>query len=119
MRPIIPCHSAIMNPAAKFVSKKLKPLIKMAHTIIYKTKDIVIKLSRVNINHQRSWWLVTSDIVAFYPNIPLQRCMDIVYALYEEYLWQMMDPHSETTKVLLKVFKQCLYIGNTRLICKF
>jgi hypothetical protein len=28
MRPIIPCHSAVMNPAAKYVSKKLKPLIK-------------------------------------------------------------------------------------------
>ena len=119
MRPIIPCHSAIMNPAAKFVSKKLKPLIKIAHTIIHGTKDLAIKLSRVNLNHQRSWWLVTGDVVAFYPNIPLQRCMDIVYDLYEEYLWQTMDPRSETTKVLLKVFKQCLYIGNTRLMTKF
>ena len=91
----------------------------MVHTIIHGTKDIVIKLSRVNINHQRSWWLVTGNVVAFYPNIPLQRYMDIVYQIYEEYLWQTMDPCPEIMKTLLKVFKQCLYIGNTQLMCKF
>ena len=35
MRPIIPCHSAVMNPAAKYVSKVLKPVIAKAPTIIH------------------------------------------------------------------------------------
>ena len=33
-RPILPCHSAIQNSAAKFISKMLKPLIAEAQTVI-------------------------------------------------------------------------------------
>jgi hypothetical protein len=40
MRPIIPCHSAIQNPAAKYISKKLKPLVEAAPTILKGTKDL-------------------------------------------------------------------------------
>ena len=78
-RPIIPCHSAVMNPAAKFVSKKLKPLIQAAPTIIHGTKDLAIKLSKLNLNPGKTWYIVTGDVVAFYPNIPLNKCLDIVY----------------------------------------
>ena len=50
MRPIIPCHSAIQNPAAKYVSKKLKPLIAEAATVIHGTKDLAHKLSKLTID---------------------------------------------------------------------
>jgi hypothetical protein len=78
MRPIIPCHSAIMNPAAKFASKRLKPIVESAPTIIHGTKDLAQKLSKLRIDPSRKWYIVTGDVVAFYPNIPLSRCLDIV-----------------------------------------
>jgi hypothetical protein len=40
MRPIIPCHSAVQNPAAKCVSKMLKQIIQSVPSIIHGTKDI-------------------------------------------------------------------------------
>ena len=55
MRPIIPCHSAIQNPAAKYISKKLKPLIEAAPTILKGTKDLAQKLSKVNLDTNRQW----------------------------------------------------------------
>ena len=45
MRPIIPCYSVTQHPAAKYVSKILKPIIQLAPTILHGSKDLVIKLS--------------------------------------------------------------------------
>ena len=84
MRPIIPCHSAIQNPAAKFCSKKLKPLVKAAPTIIHGTKDLAIKLSKLMIDRHHQRYLVTGDVVAYY-NIPIQHCLDIVAKQYDNY----------------------------------
>src|SRR5882757_3607362 len=77
MRPIIPCHSAIQNPAAKYISKKLKPLVEVAPTILKGTKDLAIKLSKIDLDSNRQWFLVSGDVVAFYPNVPLEQCLDI------------------------------------------
>ena len=49
-RPIIPCHSVCFNPAAKFVSKELKPLILSAPSIIHGTKDLFTRLSQLRID---------------------------------------------------------------------
>ena len=46
-RPILPCHSAIQNPAAKFISKMLKPLVAEARTVIHGSKDLMMKLSQL------------------------------------------------------------------------
>ena len=120
MRPIIPCHSAIMNPAAKYVSKKLKPLIQRAATVIHGTKDLAQKLSSLKINSRRKWYIVTGDVVAFYPNIPLQHCIEIVYNMYCEHLLecaptQLDLPNSE----VVQLFYKCLQVGNTRLLTQF
>ncbi|KAH9484659.1 hypothetical protein JR316_0001558 [Psilocybe cubensis] len=51
-RPIIPCHSVVFNPAAKFVSKELKPIIKSTPSIIHGTKDLFTRLSQLRIDPQ-------------------------------------------------------------------
>ena len=79
IRPIIPCHSAIMNPIAKYILKQLKPLIERLPTIIHGSKDLVIKLFKLSLTPGRHWYVVIRDIVVFYPNIPLNKCLDIVY----------------------------------------
>jgi hypothetical protein len=117
-RPIIPCHSAIMNPAAKYVSKRLKPLIKAAPTIIHGTKDLAIKLSKLNINTHRRWYIVTGDVVAYYPNVPLDACLDIVYNAYKVW-FDINDDREFYRDRHLWFFKEALRIGNTQLITQF
>jgi hypothetical protein len=123
MRPIIPCHSAVMNPAAKFISKKLKPLIREAPTIIHGTKDLAQKFSKLNLQHGRRYFIVTGDVVAFYPNIPLKSCLDIVSELYADWYWlntliskpEDMERHLK----ILKIFNELLWVGNTQLVTQF
>jgi hypothetical protein len=119
MRPIIPCHSAVMNPAAKYVSKKLKPIVETAATIIHGTKDLAQKLSSLDIDHTRKWYIVTGDVVAFYPNIPLEHCLKIVEEQYIEYKLNTATHPDDLNKEHLEVFKRCLTVGNTRLITQF
>ena len=119
-RPIIPCHSVVFNPAAKFVSKELKSLVNSSPTIIHGTKDFIIKLSQLRIDTGRKWFFVTGDVVAFYPNVPLQSCINVVCEMYED--WLMKDtgaPGSrkqEQDLLRLKIFKRAIEIGNTQLI---
>src|SRR6202044_2167361 len=124
-RPIIPCHSVCFNPAAKFVSKKLKPLILAAPSIIHGTKDLFMRLSQLRIDPKRKLFFVTGDVVAFYPNIPLDSCIDIITDMYEQWLFDhsvhsnvpLLEPNSlENNSVKLKVFKRAIEIGNTQLI---
>ena len=119
MRPIIPCHSAIQNPAAKYVSKKLKPLIQQAATVIHGTKDLAIKLSNLVIDPRQSWYIVTGDVVAFYPNIPLHHCLDIVYQMYLEFYWNIETHDHPDNLPFQNLFRQCLTVGNTRLMTQF
>jgi hypothetical protein len=119
MRPIIPCHSAIQNPAAKYVSKKLKPLIKAAATVIHGTKDLAQKLSSLSVDKSRRWYIVTGDVVAFYPNIPLQHCLDIVFDQYMEYYWNIPNHDDYDNLMQQRIFKRALQVGNTRLVTQF
>jgi hypothetical protein len=124
-RPIIPCHSVCFNPAAKFVSKELKPLIQEAPSIIHGTKDLFTRLSQLRIEPRRKLFFVTGDVVAFYPNIPLQSCINIVSSMYEQWLLDhsnnsdipLLDENSLQNNLLkLEVFKRAIEIGNTQLI---
>ena len=47
--PILPCHSVIRNPAAKYVAKILKLIIKSVSSSIHGTKDLAIKSSKSNL----------------------------------------------------------------------
>jgi len=124
-RPIIPCHSVVFNPAAKFVSKELKPLIKAAPSIIHGTKDLFTRLSQLRIESRRKWFFVTGDVVAFYPNVPLKLCMDVVCDMYEQWLFStskegvddILDKDSMRNNLIkLNIFKRAIEIGNTQLI---
>jgi hypothetical protein len=119
-RPIIPCHSVVFNPAAKFVSKELKPIIKSIPYIIHGTKELLFRMSQLRIDSSRKWFFVTGDVVAFYPNIPLTSCIEIVSSMYED--WLLSDspspnsPKYEELRLRLEIFKRAIEIGNTQLI---
>ena len=123
-RPIIPCHSVCFNPAAKFVSKELKPIIRGIPTIIHGTKDLFMKLSQLSIDSSRRWFFVTGDVVAFYPNIPLGSCMNIVNGMYEDYMLNRAPAETSNLgreerlqlDIQLRIFQRAIEIGNTKLI---
>ncbi|KAL5498076.1 hypothetical protein ACEPAH_2206 [Sanghuangporus vaninii] len=117
-----------MNPAAKYVSKKLKPLIKAVPTILHGTKDLAIKLSKLELQPGRRFFIVTGDVVAFYPNIPIRKCIDIVANMY----WQKYEPSDRAKEFIqlsanpqyyyekeLELFRRCLEVGNTKLVTQF
>ncbi|SJL12000.1 uncharacterized protein ARMOST_21447 [Armillaria ostoyae] len=119
MRPIIPCHSAIQNPAAKYVSKILKPLIKAAPTIIHGSKDLAIKLSQIKLQPGRNTYIVTGDVVAFYPNIPIDKCIDCVVSLYREHYGDGVEVNNEEMLRAEQVFIKCLQTGNKNLVLRY
>ena len=124
-RPIIPCHLVCFNPAAKFVSKELKLLVKAAPLIIHGTKDLFMRLSQLRIDPRQKLFCVMGDVIAFYPNVPLNQCIDIVTTMYEQWLFDhstnvdipLIDKDSlENNLIKLKVFKCAIETGNTQLI---
>jgi hypothetical protein len=127
MRPIIPCHSAIQNPAAKYVSKKLKPIVASAPTVLHGTKDLAIKLSKLKLKPGKKFYIVTGDVVAYYPNINLETCLSIVGDMYLKHTVQSDQlPTPDELKQLpknilqeLEVFQLCLITGNKNLITQY
>jgi hypothetical protein len=123
MRPIVPCHKAIQNPAAKYVSKALKPIIKSAPTILHGTKDLAIKLSQLKLTPNCQFFIITGDVVAFYPNIDAKKCFEIAHKLHEEHL-NTLDiadatdlPKDLAAKIL--IFSKCMTVANENLITMY
>ena len=81
---------------------------------------MAIKLSKLNINTNRKYFIITSDVVTFYPNIPIKQCIDTILYLYEEYINTLgKEPVNNQTFKELDIFIQCLRLGNTKLICQY
>ena len=57
--------------------------------------------------------------MAFYPNIPLNRCLEVVYDLYFEFYWNIATHDDHRNRIQQNVFKRCLDVGNTNLITQF
>ena len=112
-RPIVPCHSAMQNPCAKYVSKALKPLLAERPYLLRGSKDLALKLKALRLPPGRKAWLVSGDIVAFYPNIPTDKCMNIVQRWYNEFT------HETTSLAEKQLFGRCLRIALRNLITTF
>ena len=70
-------------------------------------------------------FFVTGDVVAYYLNIPLDKCIDIVTTMYEQWLFDnsvdcdipLLEPNSlQNNLIKIKVFKSAIEIGNMQLI---
>ena len=118
MRPIVPCHSTLQGPAAKFVSKELKPLVNGCKYVIRGSKDLAQKLAKISIPKGAKGWLVSGDVVAFYPNIPREKCRRIVKS---KWLREIGIPlgTSEEAKFRRDLFAKALDLANTDLIMDF
>ena len=71
-RPICPGFSLPQNAASKFCAKTLRPWIETRSWVIQGSKDFVRKLADVKIPVDRKAFIVSADVVAFYPSIDVQ-----------------------------------------------
>jgi len=105
-RPIVPCYNNITEPASKVVSKMLKPLYEHYPTILKGTKDLAQRISNIKLSRHRKVFIVTGDIVAYYPNIPVDLAVPIVLKLFMKFATE----HSYTTQQK-HIFISCLQIA--------
>ena len=113
MRPIVPCHSNAQAPAAILVAKMLTPLVERQPFVLKGTKDLAQKLSALKLDSYRKAYIVSGDIVAYYPNIPLQRCMLIVGN------WWLKEEGPKWSQEWQHLFTRCFQFANKGLIIDF
>jgi hypothetical protein len=111
-RPIVPCHSCVQAPAAKFVSKTLKPLISARRKVLKGTKQLAADLKNYKISAHRKKFLVSADIVAFYPSLPLEKTIDLMIQIFD-----MTYPNMDAS--IKDVFNRAIRLANFNLLCEF
>jgi hypothetical protein len=84
MHPIVPCHKAMQNPATKYVSKVLKPVIEKLPYVIKGMKHMAIQLANIKLVPNRRFFLVGFDLVAFYTNVNVDYCIKACQQYYKE-----------------------------------
>ena len=84
----MPCHSTILAPFAKLLSKLLKLLLKEHPYIIEGSKVLAQKLNAVHlppITRHQNVYILTGDMVAYYPNVPVTHAKEIVSGMWHEF----------------------------------
>ena len=113
MRPIVPCHSNAQAPAAVLVAKMLAPLVEAQPYVLRGSKDLAVKLSTLKLSPYRKAWIVSGDIVAYYPNIPLSKCLGIVGN------WWLHTEGQKYSQEWQHLFVRCFQFANKGLIIDF
>lgn len=83
-RPICPGHSLPQNAASKVLSKLARPYIDNLPWVIQGSKDFVRKLMDVKIPAGRKAFIVSADVVAFYPSVNLDILRDEILAKFAQ-----------------------------------
>jgi hypothetical protein len=81
--------------------------------LLRSSKDLAQKLATLRVLRNKKIWLVSGDIVAFYPTVPTDRCIEIVK---EWWLTFVGDSKSTAEK---HIFLRCLRFALQDLICDF
>ncbi|CCM06661.1 uncharacterized protein FIBRA_08946 [Fibroporia radiculosa] len=117
MRPIVPCHSCAQGPAAKYVSKQLKALIESRPFVCKGTKQLAQRLSELVLDKASysKYWLVTGDVVAFYPNIPLSYAIRLVTKMWQAHPAGGLNQSADQQHL----FIMCMQLAMRRLITEF
>jgi hypothetical protein len=96
----------------------LKPIVESVPAIIHGTKDLAIKLSKLNIDTSRKWFLVTGDVVAFYPHIPVDVAERVATEAYQYCYGKAANDDPEALR-LEELFIRCLAVSNNNLVVQF
>lgn len=110
LRPIVPAttHGWIYGPAAKFVSKKLKPAVRRIPTIIESSKELAMKLLEITQPVKgKHYVFCTGDVESFYSNVPLKAINDII------------DENLNGEEEPVKLIKRCSDLANNHLLVRY
>ena len=113
------------------MSKMLKGIVKTKQGIIHRSKDLALKLhslkslppAKFDNREMKRLYFVSGDIVAFYPNVDVQKAHQIAsnylieyYGSFGEELdldWVLRDVNN------IHMFREALSIANKNLLCQF
>lgn len=70
-RPIVASHSWCTTPLSIWCANRLKPIVDGLPTVLRDTRDLVARLSVVNLDPTREISLSTADVESLYTNIPI------------------------------------------------
>jgi len=115
----LPEYDTVQNLAAKYISKMLKPIIQLVPSIIHGIKDLAIKLSKIQLIPNRKFYLITGDVVAYCPSIPIEKYIDITCEFYMEFYHNVITPTNDTDLRKAELFIKYLQIGNRELILQY
>jgi len=85
-RPICPGYCLPQNAASKFLSKVTRPYIDNLPWVIQGSKDFVKKLLDVKIPVGKKAWIVSADVVNFYPSVNTDELLKILQEFAERIL---------------------------------
>ena len=77
-RPIIPCHSFIGETGASMLSHLLDAEVKNCNTILLNSRTLAQELTKIKIPFGKKAFMLSADVEAFYPNVPLNAIHDVV-----------------------------------------
>jgi hypothetical protein len=80
-RPICPGHSLPQNAASKVLAKVVRPYVDATPWVIKGSKDFVVKLQDVKIPQGRKAYIVSADVVAFYPSVDVLHAREMLMEL--------------------------------------
>jgi hypothetical protein len=80
---------------------------------------LAIKLSKIKLSTTRKYFLITGDVVAYYPSIPIEKCIDIVGAFYMDHYHNGVTPTEDIKLHEAHIFLRCLAVGNQELILRY
>jgi len=83
-RPILACHSALLQNFSAFLAFCLQPFVEKTQTYIKNSRNFLKKLRSLNLNNIEEHWLVSGDIDSMYPNIELNLAFETIMGFYQQ-----------------------------------
>jgi hypothetical protein len=119
MRPITPYHSAVLAHPARVLSQLLKDLVRTRPHVLEGTKAFCIDLQKVELDPfslaANKYYIVTGDITAYYPNVPVQDAVRIIKTM-----WDFFAICNPVPLIYREIFHDLLdLVTDTRTICQF
>jgi len=79
-------------------------------------KSIIIA---IQLSTTWKYYLITGDVVAYYPSIPIEKCINITGAFYMDHYHNGVTPTEHIELQEAHIFVRCLNIGNQELILRY
>jgi hypothetical protein len=119
MRPICPGFAALANPVSLFVKKELDPVLEECPFVIKGSKQFAFMLSQFKIPPHKRCWIVVGDVVAYYPNIPIDNLRRIIRERFRVQINKEWPNEPELNATRCDIMYACLQVATEPAIVKY